>query len=77
MLVTTSAGNIFLWQKKIVLSLMKRALICVISGQDGAYLAKLLLEKCYGVYGTSRDAKANFFLGLTRLEIKNQICRAE
>jgi GDPmannose 4,6-dehydratase len=26
---------------------MKRALICGVSGQDGAYLAKLLLEKDY------------------------------
>ena len=30
---------------------MKRALITGITGQDGAYLAKLLLEKGYAVYG--------------------------
>ncbi len=35
---------------------MKVALICGVSGQDGAYLAKLLLEKGYLVCGTSRDA---------------------
>jgi len=28
---------------------MKRALICGISGQDGAYLSELLLEKGYEV----------------------------
>ena len=30
---------------------MKRALITGITGQDGAYLAKLLLEKGYIVFG--------------------------
>ncbi len=34
---------------------MKTALICGISGQDGAYLAQLLLSKNYVVFGTSRD----------------------
>ena len=34
---------------------MKIALICGISGQDGAYLAQLLISKNYIVYGTSRD----------------------
>lgn len=33
-----------------------RALICGISGQDGSYLAALLLGKNYEVWGTSRDA---------------------
>ena len=35
---------------------MKKALICGISGQDGGYLARLLLDKGYAVYGASRDA---------------------
>lgn len=35
---------------------MSCALICGVSGQDGAYLAKLLVDKGYGVVGTSRDA---------------------
>lgn len=30
---------------------MKKALITGITGQDGSYLAELLLEKGYGVYG--------------------------
>jgi GDPmannose 4,6-dehydratase len=33
---------------------MKKALITGISGQDGSYLAELLLEKGYEVYGLSR-----------------------
>jgi GDPmannose 4,6-dehydratase len=31
--------------------LNKRALICGVSGQDGSYLAQLLLEKGYEVFG--------------------------
>ena len=45
---------------------MKKALICGVSGQDGAYLAKLLLEKGYEVYGGSRDAQMSSFRNLTR-----------
>ena len=33
-----------------------KALILGVTGQDGAYLARLLLDKGYTVYGTSRDA---------------------
>ena len=33
----------------------KKALICGVSGQDGAYLAQLLLGKGYQVWGTTRD----------------------
>ncbi|MTJ50047.1 GDP-mannose 4,6-dehydratase, partial [Dolichospermum sp. UHCC 0259] len=36
---------------------MKKALICGVSGQDGAYLAQLLLNQGYTVCGTSRDAQ--------------------
>jgi GDPmannose 4,6-dehydratase len=35
---------------------MKRAIIIGISGQDGSYLAKLLLENGYYVFGITRDA---------------------
>ncbi|GAB4543871.1 MAG: GDP-mannose 4,6-dehydratase [Pleurocapsa sp.] len=52
---------------------MKKALICGISGQDGAYLAKLLLEKGYLVCGTSRDAQVSSFRNLLRLGIREQI----
>src|ERR1700678_2754446 len=37
---------------------MKRALITGITGQDGAYLAELLLEKGYEVHGIKRRASA-------------------
>ncbi|MGE3149112.1 MAG: GDP-mannose 4,6-dehydratase [Pseudorhodoplanes sp.] len=34
-----------------------RALIIGVTGQDGAYLSRLLLKKGYAVHGTSRDAE--------------------
>jgi len=41
---------------------MKSALITGITGQDGAYLAKFLLEKGYAVFGTYRRvSSANFW----------------
>jgi len=49
---------------------MKKALICGISGQDGAYLASLLLAKGYEVHGTSRDAQIASFSSLERLGIR-------
>ena len=52
---------------------MKRALICGVSGQDGAWLAKLLLEKGYHVTGTARDAQMSSFSNLTRLGIREQV----
>jgi GDPmannose 4,6-dehydratase len=52
---------------------MKKALICGISGQDGPYLARLLLEKQYEVFGTSRDAQTSPFVNLTRLGIREHI----
>ena len=52
---------------------MKTALICGASGQDGAYLAQLLLTKGYKVYGSSRDAQSCSFGNLTRLGIKQQV----
>jgi GDPmannose 4,6-dehydratase len=52
---------------------MKKALICGVSGQDGAYLAQLLLEKGYQVYGTSRDSQVSSFGNLLTLGIKEQI----
>ncbi|SOD95115.1 GDP-mannose 4,6-dehydratase [Spirosoma fluviale] len=52
---------------------MKTALICGVSGQDGAYLAKLLLEKGYKVFGGSRDAQMASFGNLSRLGIRQKI----
>jgi len=52
---------------------MKKALICGISGQDGAYLSQFLLNKGYSVIGTSRDAQVNNFKKLDVLGIKKEI----
>lgn len=52
---------------------MKKALICGVSGQDGAYLAKLLLDQGYQVSGTSRDAQMSSFGNLARLGIREQV----
>jgi GDPmannose 4,6-dehydratase len=52
---------------------MKKALICGISGQDGAYIAKLLLDKGYEVYGGSRDAQMSSFKNLKILNIFNDV----
>lgn len=52
---------------------MKKALICGISGQDGAYLAKYLLEKGYEIVGTSRDAQITSFANLSTLGILKNI----
>ncbi len=52
---------------------MKTALICGVSGQDGAYLAKLLLDKGYTVYGGSRDAQMSSFRNLERLGIRDSV----
>jgi GDPmannose 4,6-dehydratase len=52
---------------------MPVALVCGVSGQDGAYLARLLLEKGYQVYGTSRDSQMSSFHNLVRLGIQEKI----
>jgi len=51
----------------------KTALILGVSGQDGAYLAKLLLEKGYQVVGSSRDAQISQFFNLIRLNIRDRV----
>ena len=52
---------------------MKKALIIGVSGQDGAYLARLLLEKGYEVHGTSRDHEVSSFSNLAALGIKDRV----
>ncbi len=54
-------------------AIMKKALVCGISGQDGTYLARLLLEKGYEVFGTSRDAQMATFDNLQRTDILDHI----
>ena len=50
-----------------------KVLICGVSGQDGAYLSKLLIDKGYDVYGTSRDANITSFRNLISLRIKDKV----
>ena len=52
---------------------MKRALITGITGQDGAYLAKLLLEKGYKVFGAHRKTNTQKFWRLHYLNIYDKI----
>ena len=47
----------------------KAALITGISGQDGAYLAKFLLDKGYDVFGTYRRLSTPNFWRLQYLDI--------
>ena len=51
----------------------KKALITGITGQDGAYLARLLLEKGYTVHGAGRDVQMSIFSSLTHFGIKEKI----
>ena len=51
----------------------RRSLIVGVSGQDGAYLAKRLLDRGDEVIGTSRDAQECSFSRLRRLEIKDDM----
>lgn len=50
-----------------------KALIFGITGQDGSYLAELLLNKGYEVVGTSRDAMVASFANLDRLGIRSRV----
>ena len=51
----------------------KTALIFGVSGQDGAYLSQLLLDKGYAVHGTSRDREMAGFANLRRLGIFGRV----
>tara|TARA_B110000014_G_C20108656_1_gene583522 strand:+ start:434 stop:1441 length:1008 start_codon:yes stop_codon:yes gene_type:complete len=52
---------------------MKKALITGITGQDGAYLAKLLLNKGYKVFGGHRSISTPNYWRLNHLGIFNKI----
>jgi len=52
---------------------VKTALILGVSGQDGAYLAQLLLDRGYTVFGGSRDAQMQSFANLARLGIRDRV----
>ena len=50
---------------------MKKAVITGITGQDGAYLAELLLEKGYEVFGTYRRSSSTNFWRINELGLDN------
>jgi GDPmannose 4,6-dehydratase len=50
---------------------MKKAIITGITGQDGAYLAQLLLEENYEVYGTYRRTSSTNFWRIAEIGIQN------
>ncbi len=50
---------------------MKKALVTGVTGQDGAYLTQLLLEKNYKVYGTFRRTASIYFWRLDELGVLN------
>ncbi len=50
-----------------------RAFICGVSGQDGSYLAKFLLEKGYDVWGSSRDVQGRTLSNLITLKIEAKV----
>jgi GDPmannose 4,6-dehydratase len=51
----------------------KKAIVTGTTGQDGAYLSKLLLEKGYEVYGTYRRSSSTNLWRLEELGIADQI----
>jgi GDPmannose 4,6-dehydratase len=50
---------------------MKKAIITGVTGQDGAYLSQLLLEKGYKVYGTYRRTSAVNFWRIEELGVQD------
>jgi GDPmannose 4,6-dehydratase len=50
-----------------------RALICGVTGQDGAYLARLLCERGYEVHGTSRAAERASLAGLESVGVRGRV----
>jgi GDPmannose 4,6-dehydratase len=52
---------------------LKKALITGLTGQDGAYLAQLLLNKGYKVYGAYRRVSTPNFWRLKYLDISDQV----
>jgi GDPmannose 4,6-dehydratase len=50
---------------------MKTAIVTGISGQDGAYLAELLLNKGYKVYGTYRRTSSVNFWRIEEVGVAN------
>ena len=56
---------------------MKKALITGITGQDGSYLAELLLEKGYEVHGIVRRASTETFERIAHLDRRINLHQAD
>ncbi len=56
---------------------MKRALITGITGQDGSYLAELLLEKGYRVFGMVRRSSTEHFTRIEHLRSEVEIVQGD
>lgn len=59
------------FKASLIAVVMKTAIITGITGQDGAYLAELLLSKDYQVYGTYRRTSSVNFWRIEELGIEN------
>lgn len=55
----------------------KKALITGITGQDGSYLAELLLEKGYEVYGTVRRSSTVNYVNISHIQDKLHLISAD
>jgi len=55
----------------------KRALITGITGQDGSYLAELLLEQGYGVYGVERRSSTETFGRIAHIRQDIEVVQAD
>lgn len=55
------------------MGVLRKALICGVSGQDGSYLARSLLQKGYVVYGGARDAQGAVFTNLHSLGVYDDV----
>ena len=55
----------------------KRALITGVTGQDGSFLAELLLEKGYDVFGTVRRSSTENFERIGHLRDKITLVQAD
>jgi GDPmannose 4,6-dehydratase len=56
---------------------MKRALITGVTGQDGSYLAELLLEKGYKVFGMVRRASTETYERISHIKDRIELVQAD
>jgi len=62
----------FINLRHFIIITMKTALITGITGQDGAYMAKFLLDKGYTVYGINRRTSSPNLWRLNYLQINDK-----